>query len=87
MIFNHLLNLFFIFRLLVNIFFFIMTNYIDKNIYRRLTFMNNEETSSIHDVAKKMIIDGETFDTIMEKTHLRLKDLKRIQRDEIDPKF
>jgi len=49
--------------------------------------MNNEETSSIHEVAKKMIIDGETFDTIMEKTHLRLKDLKRIQRDEIDPKF
>ena len=49
--------------------------------------MNNEENSSVHDVAKKMIIDGETFDTIMEKTHLRLKDLKRIQRDEIDRKF
>jgi len=49
--------------------------------------MNNAENSSVHDVAKKMIIDGETFDTIMEKTHLRLKDLKRIQRDEIDPKF
>ena len=49
--------------------------------------MNNQEDSSIHDIAKKMIIDGETFDTIMEKTHLRLKDLKRIQRDEIDPKF
>ena len=49
--------------------------------------MNNEENSSAHDVAKKLIIDGETFDTIMEKTHLRLKDLKRIQRDEIDRKF
>ena len=49
--------------------------------------MNNEKNSSVHDIAKKMIIDGETFDTIMEKTHLRLKDLKRIQRDEIDPKF
>ena len=49
--------------------------------------MNNEEKSPVHDIAKKMIIDGETFDTIMEKTHLRLKDLKRIQRDEIDPKF
>ena len=49
--------------------------------------MNNEENSSIHDIAKKMIIDGESFDTIMEKTHLRLKDLKRIQMNEIDPKF
>jgi len=49
--------------------------------------MNNEENSSTHDIAKKMIIDGESFDTIMEKTHLRLKDLTRIQKDEIDPKF
>lgn len=49
--------------------------------------MNNQDNSSTHDIAKKMIIDGETFDTIMEKTHLRLKDLKRIQRDEINPKF
>ncbi|MCE5222544.1 MAG: hypothetical protein LLF98_15245 [Clostridium sp.] len=49
--------------------------------------MNNEGNSSVHDIAKKMIIDGESFDTIMEKTHLRLKDLRRIQRDEIDPKF
>lgn len=38
-------------------------------------------------VAKKMIIDGETWDKIMDETHLRLKDLKRIQRDEIDPHF
>ena len=49
--------------------------------------MNDEENNSVHDMAKKMIIDGETFDTIMEKTHLRLKDLKRIQRNEIDPHF
>jgi len=49
--------------------------------------MNNEENSSAHDIAKKMIVDGESFDTIMEKTHLRLKDLKRIQMNEIDPKF
>jgi len=49
--------------------------------------MSNEENNSTHDIAKQMIIDGETFDTIMEKTHLRLKDIKRIQRDEIDPKF
>ena len=38
-------------------------------------------------VAKKMIIDGEPWDKIMDETHLRLKDLKRIQRDEIDPHF
>lgn len=49
--------------------------------------MNDQENNSVHDIAKKMIIDGEPFETIMEKTHLRLKDLKRIQRDEIDPKF
>ncbi len=39
------------------------------------------------DVAKKMIIDGESWEKIIETTHLRLKDLKRIQRDEINPKF
>ena len=49
--------------------------------------MNNDENNSVHDIAKKMIIDGESFDTIIEKTDLRLKDLKTIQRDEIDPKF
>ena len=49
--------------------------------------MSNEENSSAHDIAKKMIIDGESFDTIMEKTHLRLKDLRRILITEIDPKF
>ncbi|EKY25991.1 hypothetical protein [Clostridium celatum] len=39
------------------------------------------------DVAKRMIIDGKPWEEIMDTTHLRLKDLKRIQRDEIDPKF
>ena len=29
--------------------------------------MNDEENNSLHDLAKKMIIDGETFDAIMEK--------------------
>lgn len=49
--------------------------------------MSNEINSSSHDVAKKMIIEGKSFDTIMETTNLRLKDLKRIQREEIDSKF
>lgn len=39
------------------------------------------------DVAKKMISDGKKWSEIMEITHLRLKDLKDIQRTEIDPKF
>lgn len=49
--------------------------------------MSNEENNSSHDVAKKMIIEGKTFDTIMDATHLRLKDIKKIQREEIDTKF
>ena len=40
-----------------------------------------------HTVAKKMLIDGESWDDIMKETHIRLKDLKRIQRDEIDTHF
>ncbi|GIM29569.1 hypothetical protein CPJCM30710_22350 [Clostridium polyendosporum] len=38
-------------------------------------------------VAKKMIIDGESWDKIMDETRLRLKDLRRIQKNEIDPHF
>ncbi|OOM77471.1 hypothetical protein [Clostridium sp. BL-8] len=49
--------------------------------------MSELEKKSLNDSAKKMIIDGEHWDVIREKTHLRLKDLKRIQRDEINPKF
>lgn len=49
--------------------------------------MKKLDTLLNRDVAKKMIIDGESLEKIMETTHLRLKDLKRIQRDEIDPKF
>ena len=49
--------------------------------------MKKLDTLLSRDVAKKMIIDGESWEKIMETTHLRLKGLKRIQRDEIDPKF
>ena len=49
--------------------------------------MKKLDTLLNRDVAKKMIIDGESWEKIMDTTHLRLKDLKRIQRDEIDPKF
>ena len=40
---------------------------IHKKVYRRLQFMTDQKNNSVHDIAKKMIIDGETFDTIMEK--------------------
>ena len=49
--------------------------------------MKKLDTLLSRDVAKRMIIDGEPWDKIMDTTHLRLKDLKRIQRDEIDHKF
>lgn len=49
--------------------------------------MKKLDTLLNRDVAKKMIIDGESWEKIMDTTHLSLKDLKRIQRDEIDPKF
>lgn len=38
------------------------------------------------EIARKMILDGESFDEIMEKTKLREKDLKRI-REEIAEHF
>lgn len=49
--------------------------------------MKKLDTLLNRDVAKKMIIDRESWEKIIDTTHLRLKDLKRIQRDEIDPKF
>lgn len=49
--------------------------------------MKKLDTLLSRDVAKRMIIDGEPWDKIIDTTHLRLKDLKRIQRDEIDSKF
>jgi len=49
--------------------------------------MSYEEKESLKNDAKKMMIDGEHWSAIREKTHLRLKDLRRIQRDEINPKF
>lgn len=48
--------------------------------------MDNNNMAA-HNMAKQMIIDGETFEKIMDKTHLRLKDLKRIQREEVSNHF
>lgn len=33
------------------------------------------------EIARKMILDGESFDEIMKKTKLREKDLKRIREE------
>lgn len=49
--------------------------------------MDSIENKSSHDIAKQMIIDGESFTKIMSLTNLRLKDLKRIQREEINTHF
>jgi hypothetical protein len=49
--------------------------------------MNKSGKQDACKIAKKMMLDGESWDKIMEETHLRLKDLKRIQRDEISPHF
>ena len=45
------------------------------------------KTASSRDRAKEMMIAGESWDKIMKETSLRLKDLKRIQRDEITSHF
>lgn len=45
------------------------------------------DENNVKEVAKQMMIEGESWQKIMDTTHLRLKDLKRIQRDEIDPHF
>lgn len=42
---------------------------------------------STKEVAKQMMIEGETWQRIMDATNLRLKDLKRIQREEVDSHF
>jgi len=52
-----------------------------------MIFMPDIKTASSRDRAKEMMIAGESWDKIMEETKLRLKDLKRIQRDEITSHF
>lgn len=46
--------------------------------------MNKQEA---HNRAKEMIINGDTLEDVMKETKLRLKDLKRIQKNEIDTHF
>ena len=57
------------------------------DVYDALTSTRSYKPAYSPEKSLKMIIDGEPWDKIMDETHLRLKDLKRIQRDEIDPHF
>lgn len=41
----------------------------------------SENDMSLKEKARKMMIDGKSFEDIMSETKLRLKDLKRIQHE------
>ncbi len=41
----------------------------------------------LYGIAKQMLIDGEDWNKIMDETNLRLKDLKRIEKNDITPKM
>ncbi|MGL4772475.1 MAG: hypothetical protein ACRC2K_02825 [Clostridium sp.] len=49
--------------------------------------MNKQDKVTASSKAKQMLIDGETYDSIMSATGLRLKDIKRIQKDEVSSHF
>jgi len=49
--------------------------------------MDKSEKDILEQQAKEMLIAGESFDTIMNSTGLRLKDVKRIQHDEVSSHF
>ena len=61
-----------------------LSNFLIRKVLKN---MNKLKSKQSHDLAKKMIIEGETFNAVMSATNLRLKDLKRIQREEIDTHF
>lgn len=45
--------------------------------------MNLEDNEKLREKAKQMLIDGESYDDIRAETHLRLKDIKRIEKEEV----
>jgi uncharacterized protein YerC len=49
--------------------------------------MKLEDNAALREQAKQMLIDGESYDKIMDETHLRLKDIKRIEREEVSSHF
>ena len=49
--------------------------------------MKLEDNATLREQAKQMLIAGESYDKIMDETHLRLKDIKRIEREEVSSHF
>jgi uncharacterized protein YerC len=49
--------------------------------------MAHEIDPDLRERAVKMLRNGDTFAKIKEQTHLRYKDIKRIQRSDINPYF
>ncbi len=49
--------------------------------------MNLEDDKNLREKAKQMLIDGQSYDEIRAETHLRLKDIKRIEREEVSSHF
>jgi len=54
---------------------------------QEVKFMKLEDNPELREKAKQMLIDGESYDKIMDVTHLRLKDVKRIEREEVSSHF
>lgn len=49
--------------------------------------MNLEDDKNLCEKTKQMLIDGNSYDEIRAETHLRLKDIKRIEREEVSSHF
>lgn len=49
--------------------------------------MNLENDEKLRKKAKEMLIDGASYMEIKNETHLRLKDIKRIEREEVSSHF
>lgn len=49
--------------------------------------MSRAEKNILQKQAREMLIAGESFDTIMSATGLRLKDVKKVQHNEISSRF
>lgn len=49
--------------------------------------MDLENSKKLREKAKQMLIDGQSYDEIRAETHLRLKDIKRIEHEEVSSHF
>lgn len=50
-------------------------------------YNENLDLASQRNIAKKMLADGNSYYNVMKETHIRLKDLKKMQSEEIHNKF